>query len=124
VGLAAGAAGAPAGDDGPAAGAGVLEALWIGTITGAEDAYPAVLSAAEGAAEVRVRVRAGLGRLSCRLGRVVSLAAGEVTLRWSPGSSTAPAKVSGRRGPPELAMAATVTTLTAVAAIDSHSAGG
>lgn len=36
----------------------------------------------------------------------------------------APANVSGRRGPSELTMAATATALIAVAAIDSHSAGG
>jgi hypothetical protein len=51
-------------------------------------------------------------------------AVGDAALEWLSGSRIAPAKVSGRRGPAELAMAATATALIAVAATDNHSVGG
>lgn len=119
AGLEAGAA-ALAGDDGGAVD--VLTAwFWAGIITDVDGEYPAVLAAAgDGVAEVRGRVGQALGRL----GWLVFTAEGEEALDWLPGSSTAPAKVSDRRGPSEVAMAATATAQTAVAAADNHSVGG
>jgi hypothetical protein len=97
----------------------IVEWYWAGTADGGAE-YPAALVAVGGAAEARTLVRAALGRLDC----VESPGVGEATaLWWPPGSNTAPAKVSGRRGPPEVAMAATATALTAVAATANHSAG-
>jgi hypothetical protein len=125
-GLAAGPAIAAGEDGGAAAAALVLVGwCWTGITAGIEAEYPAVLAAVgevgEGlgrAGEVRGRVGDAVGRLAR-----VATAAGAVALGWPPGSSTAPAKVSGRRGPSEVAMAATVTAHTAVAAADNHSAG-
>lgn len=97
---------------------------WAGIAAGVEAQYPAVPAGAGvalgWAVEGRGRVGDALGRLGC----VLAPAAGQVALGWLPGSSTAPAKVSGRRGPSEATMAATVTAQTAVAAADNHSVGG
>ena len=95
------------------------KALWAGAIAGIEAERPAVPAATDGAVEVGALVRGALGRL----GSEVSPAAVEGALCWLPGSSTAPAKVSDRRGVSETAMATTVTALTAVAAADNHSVG-
>jgi hypothetical protein len=123
-GLAAGPAIAAGEDGGAAVGALVLVGpCWTGITAGMEAEYPAVLAAVgEGLGRV-VEVRGRVGDALGRLARVAAPAAGAGALGGPPGSSTAPAKVSGRRGPSEVAMAATVTAHTAVAAADNHSAG-
>ena len=70
--------------------------------------------------DIRAVVLGALGRFSF----VLWPAARDAVLCWLPGSTIAPAKLNGRRGPLELIMAVTATALIAVAANVNHSAGG
>jgi hypothetical protein len=112
--------GAPAGEDGDPPGA-RLVVRWSAdgfAVNGIGE--PAVLTAADGVAEVGPLVTGAVGRLDCVLGSTNC----EAALERSSGSRIAPAKVTGRRGPPDIAMAATPTALIVAAVSDNQSVGG
>ena len=99
---------------------GTAEVFWTGTTPATGGWYSAGLSPADGAADVRMAGRGALGRLSCGL----CPAAWDAELEWLCGNRIAPANVNGRRGPSDVAIAATATAVIAVAATDNHSVGG
>ena len=98
---------------------GTAEVFWTGTTPAAGGWYSARLPG-DGAADARRAGRGALGRLGCG----VCPAAWDEELEWFCGSRIAPANVNGRRGPPDVAIAATATAVIAVAATDNHSVGG
>lgn len=99
---------------------GNAEVFWTGTTPAAGGWYSTGLSPPDGAADVRMAGRGALGRLSCG----VCPGAWDAELGWFCGNRIAPANVNGRRGPPEVAIAATATAVIAVAATDNHTVGG
>jgi hypothetical protein len=98
---------------------GPVEVCRTGTTPTADGWYGVGLTPGDAGPDDRAVVRGALGRLSW----VVLPAAWDAGPDWLSGSRIAPANVSGRRPPSELAMATTATALMAVAATDSHSAG-
>ena len=112
-------------EDGVASGAGTadelrpVEVCWTGITPAADGWYGVELTPGDAGPDDRAVLRGALGWLSC----VVLPAAWDADPDWLSGSRIAPANVSDRWGPSELAMATTATALMAVAATDSHSAG-